>query len=87
MTAGCLLDYYATRGASLRSVTVDDAFRTAGIVSDRGHPIFRIPVELPRGATTTIELHLREPAGSGRPQLWTQPGVRPQQVVVQDQAC
>src|SRR6185437_9172373 len=68
-----LLDYYATAGAQLLSVTVNNQPATAGLDTDLGHPIFRMPLELPRGRTQTIVLHLQEPAGSGTPRLWVQP--------------
>jgi hypothetical protein len=82
-----LFDYYATAGAQLQSVSINDTATTASVLQDRGHPIFRLSVELPRGTTQTIMLHLSEPAGSGTPQVWRQPGVTPLAVQFYDQHC
>lgn len=82
-----IADYYATRGALLESVTVNGRAATAAVESDRGHPIFRLDLQLPRGTTQTVELHLREPAGSGTPQIWRQPGVAPIEIQSYDQNC
>ena len=82
-----LVDLYATPGAQLQSVTLNGKRSTAAVEHDLGHPIFRFDVELPRGATQTLSVHLREPAGVGPPQIWRQPGVSPLQVQVYDQRC
>lgn len=82
-----LLDYYASAGAQLESVSINDASTTSSVLQDRGHPIFRLSVELPRGTTQTITLHLSEPAGSGAPDIWRQPGVTPLAVQYYDQHC
>jgi hypothetical protein len=82
-----LVDLYATPGAQLESVTLNGHRSTASVENDLGHPIFRFDLELPRGTTQTVAVHLREPAGVGRPQIWRQPGVTPLQVAVYDQPC
>ena len=82
-----LLDYYATAGAQLLSVSLNGKPTTATLEHDLGHPIFRIDVELPRGTTQTIVLHLQEPAGHGPPQVWRQPGVTPLGVTFFGQTC
>ena len=82
-----LVDLYATPGAQLESVTLNGKRSTAAVESDLGHPIFRFDLELPRGTTQTVAVHLREPAGVGTPQIWRQPGVAPLQVQVYDQKC
>jgi hypothetical protein len=82
-----LVDLYATPGAQLQSVTLNGQPSTASVEHDVGHPIFRFDLELPRGQTTTIAVHLREPAGVGLPQIWSQPGVTPLQVQVYNQPC
>jgi hypothetical protein len=81
-----LLDYYATAGAQLLSVRVDGTPVTAAALAASGHPVFRLPVQLPRG-TTVVELHLVEPAGSGAPLLWLQPGVTEPVVTFASQTC
>lgn len=82
-----LLDYYATRGAQLLSATLNGVPITSATLRDRGHPIFRVDVELPRGATQTVVLHLAEPAGTGEPMIWRQPGVTPITVTAKSQRC
>jgi hypothetical protein len=82
-----LLDYYATPGAQLLSATLNDKPTTVAVLEDLGKKIFRSDMELPRGTTQTLVLHLQEPAGTGSPQIWKQPGVTPLQVKVYDQNC
>ena len=82
-----LLDYYATKGAQLLSVRRNGTPTTATVLTVDGQPVFRLQVPLPRGATQTIELHLQEPAGSGSPVIWRQPGVTPMSVTAYSQSC
>jgi hypothetical protein len=82
-----LVDLYATAGAQLNSVTLNGRPSTASVEHDVGHPIFRFDLELPRGTTQTIAVHLREPAGVGSPLIWQQPGVTPLAVQVYNQPC
>jgi hypothetical protein len=82
-----LLDYYATVGAKLQSITVDGRPSTATVEQAFGHPIFRVEQQLPRGTTQTIVLHLQEPRGMAAPRIWRQPGVTPVDVDVSDQPC
>jgi hypothetical protein len=82
-----LLDYYATAGSQLLSVTMNQNPTTAGVETAFGHPIYRMEVELPRGTTQTIVLHLLEPATTGSPIIWRQPGVTPLNVTFYAQPC
>jgi hypothetical protein len=82
-----LMDYYATAGAELTSVTIDGTQATAAVLRDRGHPVYRFDLEIPRGTSRVVELHLLEPAGSGPLQIWRQPGVVPVQVGGFAQPC
>ncbi|MGI8761672.1 MAG: DUF4012 domain-containing protein [Jatrophihabitantaceae bacterium] len=82
-----LLDYYATAGAQLLSVTLNGSPSTANVQHDLGHPIFRMDLELPRGTTQTIVFHLQEPGGVGAPLIWRQPGVTPLAVTAYSQPC
>jgi hypothetical protein len=72
-----LIDYYATHGALLDSVTLDGKPVTASVNSVDGFAVFRMDLTVRRGTTSTIVLHLREPAGTGVPRVWEQPGVTP----------
>jgi hypothetical protein len=82
-----LVDLYAPPGAELQSVTLDGQLSVASVEYDVGHPIFRFDLELPRGTTRTIAVHLRESAGVGQPEIWRQPGVTPLAVQVYNQPC
>lgn len=82
-----LLDYYASDGALLRSVTLNGEPTTAAAQQTLGHAVFRLDLELPRATTQTIVLHLDEPAGHGTPRIWRQPGVTPLAVRSFDQPC
>jgi hypothetical protein len=82
-----LLDYYATAGTQLLSTTLNDKPTTAGVESAFGHPIYRMELELPRGTTQTVVLHLLEPATTGSATIWRQPGVTPLGVTYYAQPC
>jgi hypothetical protein len=82
-----LLDYYATDGSQLLSAARNGKPTTVSVERALGHPVYRLDVELPRGTTQTIVLHLREPAGTGQPRIWYQPGVTPLGVTFQSQSC
>lgn len=82
-----LLDYYATAGSQLLSATLNQEPTTAGVEMAFGHPIYRMEIELPRGQTQTIVLHLQEPATSGPATIWRQPGVTSLGVTYYAQPC
>ena len=82
-----LVAYSATTGALMNSVTVDGTPATATAGVERGHPVYTVDLELPRGATRTIRLSLSEPAAAGAIVLLRQPLVRPLSVVVSDSDC
>jgi hypothetical protein len=82
-----LLDYYATDGAQLLSATLNGKQATVEVEHELGHTIFRMDLELPRGQTQTLTMHLQEPAGSGTPVIWQQPGVTPLVVHAFSQKC
>jgi len=81
------LDYWATPGAQLKSVTVNGVTSTASVYELDGHPIYRLNMELPHGTTSTVILNLLEPKAVGSPIVWQQPGVLPIDTNVQLQAC
>jgi hypothetical protein len=79
--------YFATDGAVMNSVTADGKPTTAASGTERGHPVFTVDLELPRGSTRTVVFHLTEPTGSGTPIVLDQPLVRPLQVSLEDAQC
>jgi len=81
------VSYLASTAAILRSVSVESRPATAGLGTQRGHPLYTVDLELPRGTSHTIEFRLSEPAGSGEPLVLRQPLVRPLSVTIHDSRC
>lgn len=79
--------YFATAGGQLTSVTVNGHAATTRSNTARGHPVYTIDLELPRGTTRTIELHLNEPRTPGPVQMLRQPLIHPLQVSVTEPSC
>jgi hypothetical protein len=82
-----ILMYLATRGATFTSSTLDGKRAPVAVAGEQGHPVFYYDLELPRGASRTIVLHLDEPAGKGTVTVLPQPLVRPLAVSVDDASC
>jgi hypothetical protein len=81
------VSYFATQGALMEGVTVAGQPGTASIGAEHGHPVYTVDLELPRGTSRTIVLHLSEPVGVGTPIVLRQPLVRPLSVTIDDPAC
>jgi hypothetical protein len=82
------VSYLATQGALMKSVSLDGKPWFAGSGTQLGHPVLVVDVELPRGATRTLVLHLTEPAGGdAAPIVLRQPLVRPLAVAIDDPQC
>jgi hypothetical protein len=82
------ISYLATQGALMKSVTLDGKPWFAGSGTQLGHPVLVVDVELPRGTTRTVVLHLMEPAGgNAAPIVLRQPLVRPLAVQLDDASC
>ncbi|HEY2834501.1 MAG TPA: DUF4012 domain-containing protein [Sporichthyaceae bacterium] len=82
------VSYFATNGALMNTVTLDGKPWVAGIGTQRSHPVFVVDVELPRGSTRTVVLHLTEPAGDHlAPMVLNQPLVRPAAIRLDDARC
>lgn len=81
------LEYFATEGSVMDSVTVDGQPGTARSGLERGHPVFIVDVEVPRGQSRTIVFHLTEPASTRQPIVLRQPLVRPMAVAIEDRRC
>jgi hypothetical protein len=79
-----LVDYMATNGAQLISVTHNGSPTTMNLQSEEGHPMFRLNLELPLGKTQTLVLTLREPNDAKAPTVWIQPGVHDLKTTVDD---
>lgn len=77
-----LVSYYASAGAQLTRATLDDRRVLTGVGKERGHPVYTFSLELPRGATRTLVLHLIEPRSDRPPVLLRQQLVKPLRVTV-----
>ena len=81
------VSYLATQGALMQSVSVAGRPGTGSIGALYGHPVYTIDLELPRGTSRTIVIHLSEPAAAGPPIVLRQPLVRPLSVTLKDAVC
>jgi hypothetical protein len=71
----------------MNSVIRNGTITTAQSGAERGHPVYTIDVEVPRGASTTIVLKLTEPASSGAPIVLRQPLVQALNARVNEVIC
>ncbi|GAB2934953.1 DUF4012 domain-containing protein [Rhodococcus aerolatus] len=82
-----LVTVYATQGAALRSVTVDGVAQAAEAGSERGHPVFRVDLQVVPGTSPVVELDLVEPTTEGAAVVPVQPLVRPAEVTTRVPEC
>jgi hypothetical protein len=82
-----LLSVFTTAGAKLRAATLDGQRTTVRSSSERGHPVFDLYIDLPRGAERVLVLDLVEPAVDHEPLVVQQPLVRPQTGTTSAAAC
>jgi hypothetical protein len=81
------VSYFATQGTVMNSITVGGKPGRGRIGTERGHPVYALDVEVPRGTTRTIVLRLTEPDAAGAPVVLRQPLVHPLDVSLQDAVC
>ena len=81
------VSYYATSNAALVDATLDRTPIDFEIGQEQQHPVFRFDVEVPRGTTRTLVLHLQEPTSQAAPVVLRQPLVRPLTVDVKPPTC
>lgn len=77
-----LVSYYASKGARLDKAALDGRPVLVNQAAERGHPVYTLDLELPAGATRTLELHLAESLSDRPPSLLRQPMVRPLRATV-----
>ncbi|MFF3916585.1 DUF4012 domain-containing protein [Streptomyces sp. NPDC001852] len=78
-----LVSYYAGTGAHLTSATLDGRRLEMISGTERGHPVYTLDLELPRGAGRTLVLHLREPEADRPPTILRQALVTPLRATVE----
>lgn len=82
-----LTSLYATRGATLLGVTDNGRPATFLQLSERGHPVYAVTVDLNAGQRQTLRYELTEPTSRGAPVLAVQPGVQPVTASAQVPTC
>jgi hypothetical protein len=82
-----LLSYAATQGSLLDSASYDGKRATVAVGAERGHPVYYVDLELPRGTAHTLVLHLTEPQGDGPVRVLPQPLAKPWQITTSDASC
>jgi hypothetical protein len=82
-----LLDWFGTTGGHATSVTWNGKPIATNVSTERGHPVYRQQLHLPRTATQTLVLTLQEPAGTAAPEIVAQPLRHPVGLTVQDGTC
>jgi hypothetical protein len=82
-----LLTYYASAGATVRSVRVDGKTLTPVIGRENHLVTATVVVEIPAGGTKTVTVALDEPASSHAVQLLEQPLVQPIRATVTGAHC
>lgn len=81
------VSYAATHGALLDSATLDGKPTTVAAGNERGHPVYSIDLEIPRGTSRTWVLYLTEPGGTGSVTVLPTPMVHPMVVTTSDAKC
>ena len=82
-----IVQVYGAVGAELVGATLDDAPVSVSPLTERGRPVFVLPVELAAGQKRMLRLTLVEPSSSVAPVAWVQPLIRPATVTVSDPRC
>ncbi|NLG55365.1 MAG: DUF4012 domain-containing protein [Rhodococcus sp.] len=81
------LSLVATKGATLKSVTVDGRQALSLPGREVGHPMFDVIVPVPQGGSTDIEFVMEEPTAAGEARVPVQPLVDTPSVKVEVPTC
>lgn len=81
------VSYFATQGATMQSVTVGGRPGRGRMGVERGHPVYTVDLEVPRGASRTVVLQLSEPACTGAPIVLRQPLAPTPHVTLKNAVC
>jgi hypothetical protein len=77
-----IVSYFATADARLVEASLDGKRPFSSPGTERGHPVYTFDVEVPRGQSRTLTLHLLEPPSDRAPTVLRQRLTRPLQVTV-----
>ena len=72
-----LVSYYGSAGSTVRSATLDGKAVPVNVLTENGLTVVAVDVELPVGATRTLQVTLNEPAATAPVQILKQPLARP----------
>jgi len=82
-----LVTYYASAGATIRSVSLDGKSLPFTSAPENGLPTVTVDVELPRSATRTLRVTVAEPAARAPVTVVKQPLVRPMKIDMEGDRC
>lgn len=82
-----LVYYLGSAGGSLDDITIGGAAAPVVAGTEGVHPTYATVVEIPRGTTQTVVMHLTEPATSAKPEVLRQPLVNPMTIGITTKTC
>jgi hypothetical protein len=82
-----IITYYAARAAQITSVTIDNTPITVATTPEGDLVSASVDVEIPAGATRTIDVTVVGPTATSDVQILQQPGVNPMSVRVDQPTC
>ena len=82
-----LVYLHLTAGAGLNDALLDGQRVAVHVGRERGHPVVTLAVDLDRGQTRTLVLHLLEPASKAAPIVAIQPLAVPQRTTLVVDSC
>ena len=77
----------STNGATLTKATIDGKQSFAIQGKELGHPVFTVPVTIPKGASVELRYELNEPTAPGEARVPVQPLVDDPTVTVSAPVC
>ncbi|MFC9553315.1 DUF4012 domain-containing protein [Rhodococcus sp. NPDC056960] len=82
-----MVSLLSTNGATLTKATIDGKQSFAIQGKELGHPVFTVPVTIPKGATVELRYELNEPTAPGEARVPVQPLVDDPTVTVSAPVC
>jgi hypothetical protein len=82
-----IVQYYATQGAKLTAASLDGKPVGLYVLSEKGHPVYVVSVELPRGTSRTLKFYTDEPNNGAPVKVLSQPGVIAEKITATAESC